>query len=150
MVVMDARTQQVQLMVDQLFSLPKCARLAKIPEKLYDLLTKIIRAVPKRSEGELQDIVGEDFRRLSEDNVSELQRKKASGVLPTGSFRKRDPKEHLDNPWRVSLSLPGADVMVHQTREPGVIVGHGGVVLHEVVRPKSTSVNCSGYCHAGG
>ena len=42
MVVMDARTQQV--LVDQLFC---------VPEMSYDLLTKIIRAVPKRSEGEL-------------------------------------------------------------------------------------------------
>ena len=33
-------------------------RLARISERSYDLLTKIIWAVPKRSEGELQDIVG--------------------------------------------------------------------------------------------
>ena len=32
----------------------------------------------------------------------------------------------------VSLSLPGADVMVPQTRESGVSVGRGGVVLHGV------------------
>ena len=81
MAVMDARTQQV--LVDQLFSVPKCVRLARMSERSYDLLTKIIWAVPKRSEGELQDIVGEDFMRLSEGNVSEFQRKKASGVLPT-------------------------------------------------------------------
>ena len=53
MVVMDARTQQV--LVDQLFSVPKSMRLARMSERSYDLLTKIIRAVPKRSEGELQD-----------------------------------------------------------------------------------------------
>ena len=81
MVVMNARTQQV--LIDQLFSVPKCVRLARMSERSYDLLTKIIRAVPKRSEGEFQDIVGEDFMRLSEGNVSEFQRKKASGVLPT-------------------------------------------------------------------
>ena len=46
MVVMDARTQQV--LVDQLFSVTKCVRLARMSEKLYDLLTKIIRAVPKK------------------------------------------------------------------------------------------------------
>ena len=51
MEVMDARTQQV--LVDQLFSVPKCVRLARMSERLYDLLAKIIRAVPKRSEGEL-------------------------------------------------------------------------------------------------
>ena len=52
-VVMDARPQQV--LVDQLFSVPKCVKLARMSEKSYDLLTKIIRAVPKRYEGELQD-----------------------------------------------------------------------------------------------
>ena len=51
--------------------------------KSYDLLTKIIRAVPKRSEGELQEVVVENFMRLSEGNVSEFQKKKAKGVLPT-------------------------------------------------------------------
>ena len=58
MVVMDARTQRV--MIDQLFFVPKCVRLARMSEKSYDLLAKIFRAVPKRSEGELQDVVGED------------------------------------------------------------------------------------------
>ena len=80
MVVMDARTQQV--LVDQLFSEPKSVSLARMSEKSYDLLTKIIRAVPKRSEGELQDAVGENFMSLSEGNVSEFQKKKASGALP--------------------------------------------------------------------
>ena len=47
MVVMDARTQQE--LVDQLFSVPKCVRLARMSERSYDLLTKIIRAVPKIS-----------------------------------------------------------------------------------------------------
>ena len=81
MVVMDARTQQV--LVDQLFSVPKCVRLARMSERSYDFLTKIIRAVPKRSEGELQDVVGEEFMRLNEGNVSKFQRQKASGALPT-------------------------------------------------------------------
>ena len=52
-----------------------------------------------------------------------------------------DPKENFDDPWGVSLSLTGADVMVPQTRESGVSLGRGGVVLHGVARPKSTSVN---------
>ena len=79
--LMDARTQQV--LVDQLFSVPKCVRLARMSERSYDLLAKIFRAVPKRSEGELQDVVGEEFLRLNEGNVSEFQKQKASGALPT-------------------------------------------------------------------
>ena len=81
MVLMDARTQQV--LIDQLFSVPKCVRLARMSERSYDLLAKIFRAVPKRSEGELQDVVGEEFMRLNECNVSEFQNEKASGALPT-------------------------------------------------------------------
>ena len=45
-------------------------------ERSYDLLTKIIRAVPKRSEGELQDVMSEEFMRLNEGNVSEFQTQK--------------------------------------------------------------------------
>ena len=92
MVVMDARTQQV--LVEQLFSVPKCVRLSRMSERSYDLLTKIIRAVPKRSEGELQDVVGEEFIRLSEGRVSEFQKKKASGALPT-EFPTMDEKDDL-------------------------------------------------------
>ena len=91
---------------------------------------------PNRSEGELQDVVGEQFVRLNEGNVSEFQRQKAGGALPTElpiidenddvhrimmevepSLRVSDLMEHTDDPWGVSLSLPGADVMVPQTRE---------------------------------
>ena len=81
MVVMDTKTQQ--LLVDQLFSVPKCVRLARMSERSNVLLAKIIRAVSKRSEGELQDVVGEEFKRLNEGNVSEFQKQKASGAVPT-------------------------------------------------------------------
>ena len=157
MVVMDARTQQV--LVDQLFSVPKCARLARMSERKCDLLTKIIRAVPKRSEGELQDVVGEEFMRLNKGNVSKFERQKASGVLPTnnphhrrngrctqdyygkgtvaGSLRVSDPKEHTNDPWGVSLPVPGADVVVPQTRESGVSVGCGRIVFQGVARSES-------------
>ena len=92
MVVMDAMTQQV--LFDQILSVPKCVRLARMSESSYDLLTKIIRAVPKRSEGELQDIVGEEFMRLSEGNVSAFQKKKASRALPT-EFPTMDEKDDV-------------------------------------------------------
>ena len=81
MVVLIARTQQ--LLIDQLFSVPKCVRLARVSKRSYELLTKIIRAIPKKSEGELQDVVGENFMSLSEGKVSEFQKKKASGLLST-------------------------------------------------------------------
>ena len=40
-------------------------------------------AVPERSKGELQDIVSENLEILSEGNLSQFQKKKASGALPT-------------------------------------------------------------------
>ena len=49
----------------------------------------------------------------------------------------------------ITLPLPGADVVVPQTRESTISVGRGGVVLHGVVRSKSTSVDRGGECHAG-
>ena len=64
------------MLIDQLFSVPKCVRLARMSERSYDLLAKIFRAVPKISEGELQDVVGEEFLRLNEGNVSEFQKQK--------------------------------------------------------------------------
>ena len=71
------------MLIDQLFSVPKCVRLARMSERSNDLLAKIFRAVSKRSGGELQDVVGEEFLRLNEGNVSEFQKQKASGALPT-------------------------------------------------------------------
>ena len=50
-------------------------------ERSYGLLAKIIRAVPKRSEGELQDVVGEEFMRLSEGKVSEFQKQKVHKIM---------------------------------------------------------------------
>ena len=71
MVVLDARTQQG--MIDQFFSVPKSLRLTRMSERSFDLVTKIIRAVPKRFEGELQDVVVGSFM-LSDGKVSEFQK----------------------------------------------------------------------------
>ena len=82
MVVLIARIHQV--LVD-ILSVPKCVSLARMSERSCELSTKIIRAVPKRSKGELQDVVGENFMKLSEGNLSEFEKKKESGALPTES-----------------------------------------------------------------
>ena len=71
------------MLIDQLFSVLNCVRLARMSEMSYELLTKIIRDVPKRSKSELRDVVGENFLKLSEGIVSELQKKKANRALPT-------------------------------------------------------------------
>ena len=74
MVVVDARTQH--RLLDQLFSMPKCVRLSRISEKSHEFLRKIVRAVPERSSDELEEILGEDFVKWSEGNISEFQKKK--------------------------------------------------------------------------
>ena len=53
-------------------------------------------------------------------------------------------KEHTNYPRGVSLPLPGADVVVPQTREYGISLGREGVVLHVVARSESTSVDRGG------
>ena len=69
---------------------------------------KIFRAVPKRPDGELQDVVGEEFLRLNEGNVSEFQKQKASGALPT-EFPTIEEKNDLHRilmevePWKRGL-----------------------------------------------
>ena len=160
MVVIDARTQQV--LVDQLFSAVKCVRLVGMSERSYDLLTKILRPVPKRTGGELQDVLDDEFMRLSEDNVSEFQKKEASGALPTdfptmdekddvhrimmevepllGASRYRTRRKMLmtygEYPFRRRYGIPNAGIWC--------CVGRGGVLLHGVAQPKSTGVNRGG------
>ena len=130
MVVMEARTQQV--LVDQLFSVPKCVRLARISERSNDLLTKIIRAVPKRSEGELQDVVGENFKRLSEGNVSELQKKKVSGTLPT-EFPAIDEKDDL---LRIMTEV---ELLPDQNQPVSIVVVNGKLAVRLLEANAGTS-----------
>ena len=90
-------------------------------ERSYDLLTKIIRAVPNRSEGELQDVVGEEFMRLSECNVSEFQKKKASRALPT-EFPTMDEK---DDTHRIMMDVePLLGASGYRTRR-NILMTHG-------------------------
>ena len=80
MVVVDARTQH--RLIDQLFSVPKCVRLSRMSERSHEMLRKSLRAVPESSGDELEEIVGEDFVKWGEGNISEFQKKKAKGFFP--------------------------------------------------------------------
>ena len=82
-------------------------------ERSYNLFTKIIRAVPKRSECELLDVVGENVMRMSQGNVSEFQKKKNnSGALPT-VFPTIDEKDGKHQ--RMTEMEPLLDVSGHRT-----------------------------------
>ena len=139
MVVIDARTHQV--LVDQLFSVPKWVRLARMSERSHDLLAKIIRAVPKRSEGEWQDVVGEEFMRLNDGNVSEFQKQKVSGALPT-EFPIIEEKDEVHRIMMEVEPLLGSSG--YRTRR-NIIMTHGEYPCHCL-----PSVNRGGEFHAGG
>ena len=103
-------------------------------ERSYDLLAKIIRAVPKRSEGELKDVVGEEFMRLNEDNVSEFQKQKASGALPTKFPKRGYPKRrNLVLVWDMeelySTGLPD------QNQQVSIVVVSAMLAVRWLVRP---------------
>ena len=53
--------KSTRLIVDQDFSVPKCARLARMSELSYELLCKMFSAVPKRTKEELESILGKKF-----------------------------------------------------------------------------------------
>ena len=95
-------------------------------ETAYDLLAKIIRAVPKRSEGELQDVVGEEFMRLNEGNVSEFQKQKASGALPT-EFPTIEEKDEVHRIMMEVEPLLGASG--YRTRR-NILMTHGEYPCH--------------------
>ena len=72
--------------------MPKCVRLSRMSEKSHELLKKILRAVPERSKDELEEIVGEDFVKWGEGNISEFQRKKARRIM-SSDFPTIDEKD---------------------------------------------------------
>ena len=128
MVVMDARTQQV--LVDQLFSVPKGVRLARRSEKSHDFMTKIFRVVPKRSEGELQDVLGEEFMRLRYGVVSEFKKHEASGALPT-KFPTIEEKDDVH--WIMMEVEPLLGASGYRTRK-NILMTHGEYPCHSLAQ----------------
>ena len=89
-------------------------------------MAKIIRAVPKRSGGELQDVVGEEFLRLNEGNVNEFQKQKLSGALPTEfpTMEEKDEVHRIMVEVESSLEASGC-----RTRR-NVLMTHGEYPCH--------------------
>ena len=113
-------------MTSSIESLERLVRMARMSERSYDLLAKIFRAVPKRSEGELQDVVGEEFLSLNEGNVSEFQKQKASGALPT-EFPTIEEKDDLHRILMEVEPLLGASG--YRTRR-NIVRTHGEYPCH--------------------
>ena len=69
--------------VDQVFSVPKCVRLAKMSEKSYNLLCKKFSAVPKGTKKELEPIMGNKFMGYASRIFSDFERQKQKGSTAT-------------------------------------------------------------------
>ena len=76
--VMSTRT-----IVDQAFSVPKCVRLARMSEKFYELLCKMLTVVSGRTKDELELILGKKFMRYASGNFSDFERHKQRGSTAT-------------------------------------------------------------------
>ena len=62
--------KSTRMIVDQSFSVPKCVRLTRMSEKLYELLCKMFSAVPERTKEELELILGRKFMGYVSGNFS--------------------------------------------------------------------------------
>ena len=75
--------KKTRTIVDQAFSVPKCVRLARMSEKLYELLCKMFSAVPERTKEELESILGKKFMGYASGNFSDFETQKQKGSTVT-------------------------------------------------------------------
>ena len=69
--------------VDQTFSVPKCVRIARMSEKLYELLCKMFSAVPERTKKNWNRYWGKNFMGYASGNFSDFERQKQNGSTVT-------------------------------------------------------------------
>ena len=75
--------KSTRTIVDQAFSVPKCVRLARMSEKSYELLCKMLSAVPERTKEELESILGKKYMGYVSGNSSDFERQKQRGSTVT-------------------------------------------------------------------
>ena len=75
--------KSTRTIVDQAFSVPKCVRLTRMSEKSYELLCKMVSAVPVRTKEELESIPGRKFMGYVSGNFSDFERQKQKGSTVT-------------------------------------------------------------------
>ena len=69
--------------MDQAFSVPKCVRLARMSEKFYELLCKIISTVSERTKEEIDLILEQNFMGYASGMFSDFERQKQKGSTVT-------------------------------------------------------------------
>ena len=90
MQVVAVDVKSTRTIVDQAFSVPTCVRLARMSEKFYKLLCKMISAVPERTKKELKSILGKKFM-----GYFERQKQKASIVTEYNAVDENDEVHRL-------------------------------------------------------
>ena len=75
--------KSTRTIVDQAFSVPKCARLATMSEKSYEFLCRIFSAVPERNKEELELKLGKKLMGYVSGNFSDFERQKQRGSTVT-------------------------------------------------------------------
>ena len=69
--------------VDQTFSVSNYLRLARMSQKSYELLCKMLAAVPKRTKEELELKLGKKFLGYASVKFSDFERQKQKGLTAT-------------------------------------------------------------------
>ena len=133
------------------------------------MLTKSNWAVAKRSEGELEEVAGENCMKLSEIKVSEFQKKKGSGALPS-EFATIDEKDGMHQTitdveplleaaryriWRSVLMTDGEypchclaqTLWYPKTSELDAGMECGGIILHGITRQRPACIDPKSQCH---
>ena len=99
--------KSTRTIVDQAFSVPKCVRLARMSEKSYELMCKIIPAVPRRTKEELESILGKKFMGYASGNFSDFERQKQKGSIVT-DYNAVDENDELHRVMMEVEPLPEA------------------------------------------
>ena len=71
--------KSTRTIVDQNISVSKCVRLARMSEKIYELLRKMFAAIPERLKEELESMLGKKFMGYASGNFSDFERHKQRG-----------------------------------------------------------------------
>ena len=78
----------------KVFSVPMCVRLTRMSEKSYELLCKMLSAVPERTKEELESMLGRKFMGYVIGNFSDLERQKQRGSTVT-DYNKVDENDEV-------------------------------------------------------
>ena len=98
-VAMDVRSTRT--IVDQAFSVLKCVRLVRMSEKFYELLCKMLSAVPDRTKEDLEPILRKKFMGYASGKFSDFERQKQKGSTVT-DYNAVDENEEIN---RVMMEL---------------------------------------------